>query len=246
MPPVLRSLLPASAIAGLFLLIGCQGELAEAECGPDALGISRTVMLTPDSPPPYELLKENEVILTFDDGPAVFRTKAVLKVLAGECTQATFFLLGDHAQAYPGLARTIRAAGHSVGSHTVDHANLTQMTIDAAVQDALNGKAAVDTAIGQPTPLFRFPFVATTPELSEAIKAAGLIDVTVTVDGEDWTNNTPEAAVDMILAKLEQHHRRGMILLHDPVAQSAERTRYLLRALKEHGYHVVALEQPEG
>jgi alpha-beta hydrolase superfamily lysophospholipase len=50
----------------------------------------------------------------------------------------------------------------------------------------------------------------------------------------------------MILAKLEQHGRRGMILLHDPQANSAARTRFLLQALKKQGYQVVALDQPEG
>ena len=91
----------------------------------------------------------------------------------------------------------------------------------------------------------RFPFVATNSELSAAIRAAGLIDVTVTSDGADWTDNTPEEAVSQILTKLEQHGRRGMVLLHDPMKGSAARTRYLLQALKEHGYSVVALEAGE-
>ena len=246
MRPAFRPALYATALAGLVLLAGCKGEVAQTACGPEALGVSRTLMLTADSPPPYSLLKRGEVILTFDDGPAPRRTKAVLKALGGECTRATFFLLGNAAEANPDLAKAIRAAGHSVGSHSMDHANLTGMTVEAAIQNALSGKAAVDAAIGQPTPLFRFPFVATTPELSAAIREAGLIDVTVSVDGEDWTNNSPDAAVDMILAKLEQHGRRGMILLHDPVSHSAARTRLLLQSLKKHGYRVVALEQPEG
>ena len=104
----------------------------------------------------------------------------------------------------------------------------------------------VSAAIGQETPLFRFPFIATTPELSEAIHSAGLIDVTVTADGADWTDISPEDAVAQILAMLEQHDRRGMVLLHDPFSKSARRTRLLLQSLKAEGYSVVALEQPEG
>ena len=86
--------------------------------------------------------------------------------------------------------------------------------------------------------------IATTPELSEAIRAEGLIDVTVTVDGADWTGITPEDSVAQILTMLEQHNRRGMVLLHDPFSRSAWRTRLLLQSLKSEGYRVVALEQP--
>jgi peptidoglycan-N-acetylglucosamine deacetylase len=246
MRPAFSALLRATALSGAILLTGCLEGPSQAQCGPDALGVSRTLLLTAESPPPYDLLEPGEVILTFDDGPATFRTKRVMKALGQECTRATFFLLGNEAEVRPGLAKDIREAGHTVGSHSLDHANLTELSLAAAVENAEAGKAAVEAAIGQPTPLFRFPYVATNPELSQAIRAAGMIDVTVTADGADWTHNTPEEAVEMILAKLEQHDRRGMILLHDPQANSAARTRLLLQALKEQGYQVVALEQPEG
>ena len=68
--------------------------------------------------------------------------------------------------------------------------------------------------------------------------------MTVTADGADWTRNAPEDSVAMILAKLEQTDRRGIILLHDPFAESAARTRLLLQSLKDEGYQIVALEQP--
>ena len=244
MRPALRPLLRATAFAGLVMISACLDAASETECGPDALGVSRTLMLTPESPPPYELLKRGEVILTFDDGPAWHRTKRVMKELSKECTQATFFLQGNKAEAWPGIAKSIREAGHTVGSHSWDHANLADLPLEEAVANALHGQAAVSAAIGEDTPLFRFPFIATTPELSEAIKAEGLIDVTVTVDGADWTGITPEDSVAQILTMLGQHNRRGMVLLHDPFSRSAWRTRLLLQSLKSEGYRVVALEQP--
>ena len=64
------------------------------------------------------------------------------------------------------------------------------------------------------------------------------------VDGADWTGITPEDSVAQILTMLEQHNRRGMVLLHDPFSRSAWRTRLLLQSLKSEGYRVVALEQP--
>lgn len=235
-----------AAMAACLLISGCLEAVADDDCGPDALGVSRTITLTPDSPAPYDLLKPGEVILTFDDGPDVFRTKPVLNELAKECTKATFFLLGKKARDFPKIARELRKAGHSVGSHSLNHANLAGMELDAAMANAESGRSAVEDALGEPARLFRFPFVATTPELSAAVRDAGMIDVTVTADGADWTNNSPEDATAMILEKLEQRDRRGMILLHDPFDRSAARVRILLESLKEHGYRVVALEQPQG
>ena len=246
MRPALRPLLRATAFAGLVMISACLDAASETECGPDALGVSRTLMLTPESPPPYELLKRGEVILTFDDGPAWYRTKRVMNELSKECTQATFFLQGNRVQPWTGIAKSLRAAGHSVGSHSWDHANLAELPLDEAVANAKQGQDAVSRAIGQDTPLFRYPFIATTPELIKAIRAEGLIDVTVTVDGADWTGNSPEQAVAKILEMLEQHDRRGMILLHDPFPKSAARTRLLLQSLKSEGYRIVALEQPQG
>ena len=246
MRPALRPLLRATAVAGLVLVSACLEGASEAQCGPDALGVSRTLALTAKSPPPYELLKQDEVILTFDDGPAWPRTRQVLRELSKECTQATFFLQGNRAKTLPGIARAIRAAGHTVGSHSWDHANLAELPLPDALENAQHGRDAVSATIGQDTPLFRYPYIATTPELTRAVRKAGLIDVTVTADGADWTDISPEEAVAHILDMLEQHERRGMILLHDPFPKSAKRTRLLLQSLKNEGYRVVALEQPEG
>lgn len=246
MRPALRPLLRATAIAAIVMVSACLESPSEAQCGPDALGVSRSLTLTTKSRPPYELLKRNEVILTFDDGPAWSRTKQVMRELSKECTRATFFLQGNRSNRLPGIARAIREAGHTVGSHSWDHANLAELPLSEALENAKRGQEAVSDAIGQDTPLFRYPYIATTPELTKAIRKAGFIDVTVTVDGADWTGNSPEEAVAQILDMLEQHGRRGMILLHDPFSRSAKRTRLLLQSLKDEGYQVVALEQPEG
>jgi peptidoglycan/xylan/chitin deacetylase (PgdA/CDA1 family) len=57
------------------------------------------------------------VALSFDDGPAPDHTPDVLRILARHSARATFFLIGDRAEAHPELLRQIRAAGHEVGNH---------------------------------------------------------------------------------------------------------------------------------
>ncbi|MEM6336370.1 MAG: polysaccharide deacetylase family protein [Bacteroidota bacterium] len=59
--------------------------------------------------------------LTFDDGPSVRGTPALLDLLARYDARATFFLLGRHAEERPELVKRLIAAGHTIGNHTHNH-----------------------------------------------------------------------------------------------------------------------------
>ena len=71
---------------------------------PNALGVARTVEVDTTGGPGFgfehfkqhDFLRNNEVVLTFDDGPWP-STPLVLKALADECVRATFFPIGKHA-----------------------------------------------------------------------------------------------------------------------------------------------------
>ena len=100
---------------------------------PNALGISRTVEIDTTGGPGFgfehfkqhDFLRDKEVVLTFDDGPWP-TTTAVVKALADECVLATFFAIGKHATYYPEILRSVAEAGHSVGSHTWSHQDLSK------------------------------------------------------------------------------------------------------------------------
>jgi peptidoglycan/xylan/chitin deacetylase (PgdA/CDA1 family) len=65
------------------------------------------------------------VALSFDDGPDPTHTPQVLEILKRSGATATFFLIGDRAEAHPDLVRRIRAEGHETGNHffTIRHTN---------------------------------------------------------------------------------------------------------------------------
>ncbi len=240
MPFPLLNLAGLATMLALFTVAGCSPDAAPKGCD-GALGVHRTLSLTGDMPPLFDLLEENEVVLSFDDGPHFSGTERVLDLLDGECTQATFFLVGREAERHPKIVAEILARGHTIGGHTWSHPDLSKMTIDDALVDITKGNQAIAAAAGRSVTFFRFPFIATTPDLHAAIRANSLIDVTVTADGEDWTNLTPERSVETLMKKLEAGQRRGIVLLHDPYPRSDERTRILLKSLKSEGYRVVAI-----
>src|SRR4029078_11490890 len=105
---------------------------AKSTCAnPDALGVSRTVVIDTTGGPgfgflqykQFDFLTDKGGVLTFDDGPWP-TTPAVLKALADECTKAVFFPIGLHTTYHPEILKQVAAAGHTIGAHTWSHAHL--------------------------------------------------------------------------------------------------------------------------
>lgn len=221
---------------------GCADAEPEIVCTDDMLGVARVLEISPDSPPVIDLLNENEIVLTFDDGPDRSRTRKVLSVLDSECTKASFFLLGRAAEKSPELVEELVRRGHSVGGHSYNHANFMHMEVEAATENAIRGNAAISDALeGEPVHMFRFPFVAFDESRDTAIRALGLSIIGVDADGADWTAISVSDSVELIMSRLESNGHKGVILLHDPFSGSDRLVRLLLDRLKTDGYSVVAL-----
>src|SRR6476619_5399313 len=115
-------------------------------------------------------LADQEVVLTFDDGPWPATTPRVLAALARECVRATFFLIGKPASEHPALARRIAAEGHTIGHHTLTHHNLKYMKPGDAAAEVDKGIAADEMALHgvatttPGTPVFLFPYFEMTPQ----------------------------------------------------------------------------------
>ena len=65
--------------------------------------------------------KDNELFLTFDDGPTPDITPWVLSLLKDFNAKATFFCIGKNVEKYPEIYKKILEEGHSVGNHSYSH-----------------------------------------------------------------------------------------------------------------------------
>ena len=65
--------------------------------------------------------KEHAVYLTFDDGPIPEATPFILDTLRHYGVKATFFMVGDNVRKYPELFERVKAEGHRIGNHTMNH-----------------------------------------------------------------------------------------------------------------------------
>jgi peptidoglycan-N-acetylglucosamine deacetylase len=99
--------------------------------------------------------ENNEVYLTFDDGPVPGPTEFVLDTLQRNQAKATFFCIGDNVRKHPALFLKIMAAGHAVGNHTFHHLNgwrtgCQQYVRDITDCDAMLGLHEVNTRLFRP------------------------------------------------------------------------------------------------
>src|SRR4029077_14758345 len=71
--------------------------------------------------------------------------------------------------------------GHAIGAHGAHHVLLPEQPLAAAIQEVLEGKAAVEAALGRPVTAFAYPYGGHDATAVEVVRAARF-DVAVTTD----------------------------------------------------------------
>jgi peptidoglycan/xylan/chitin deacetylase (PgdA/CDA1 family) len=217
---------------------------------PDALGVSRVVEIDTTGGPgfgfeqfkAYDFLREHEVVLTFDDGPWPGNTPAVLKALADQCTKALFFPIGKHAMWHPEILKQVAAAGHTIGSHTWSHADLSKLTIDQAKEEFERGVSTVRAALGEPgASFFRFPALRDPPEMVNYLGTRNIGIFSTDMDSFDFKIRKPEQVVTSVMTKLKKRGK-GIVLLHDFQHSTSLALPELLAQLKADGYKIVQVK----
>jgi len=227
-------------------------QLARSTCAnPDALGVSRTVVIDTTGGPgfgflqykQFDFLTDKEIVLTFDDGPWP-TTPAVLKALADECTKGLFFPVGKHTTYHPEILKQVAAAGHTIGSHTWSHANLNnkKLTEQQDKDEIEKGFSAVKWALGaSPAPFFRFPALQHPPAMVTYLGTRNVGIFSCDLDSFDFKASKPQQVIDTVMKKLDKLGK-GIILMHDFQKHTAEALPALLRKLKDGGYKVVQMK----
>src|SRR5246127_4681339 len=223
--------------------------VTEAKCAnPNALGVERVVQIDTTGGPgfgfehfkAYDFLRDKEVVLTFDDGPWPGNTPAVLKALADQCTKAVFFPIGKHAGWHPEILKQVIAAGHTVGSHTWSHKDLSKLKPEEATDEIEKGIAAVSIALGNKPvgPFFRFPALRHPPEMVKYLGERNIGIFSTDLDSFDFKMRKPDQVITSVMKKLEKNGK-GIILMHDFQQATAAAAPELLKKLKDGGYKVV-------
>ena len=224
---------------------------AIACANPNAMGVTRVVEIDTAGGPGfgsqhfknYDFLRDHEVVLTFDDGPWLNNTQAVLKALADQCLRATFFPIGKHATYYPEILKQVVAAGHTIGSHTWSHADLQAAMKkggpEAAKEEIEKGASAVRMMAGAPTaPFFRFPDLRHPPEMLTYLGERNIASFSTDIDSWDFKIKKPDELTKSLVGKLNKLGK-GIILMHDFQKVTSIALPQILGQLQKDGFKVV-------
>lgn len=90
------------------------------------------------------------VYLTFDDGPTPEVTPWVLDLLAHYGIKATFFCVGDNVRKHPSVFERVKAAGHRLGNHTMNHISALTYESKAYLANVEKANALIHTDLFRP------------------------------------------------------------------------------------------------
>jgi len=193
-------------------------------------------------------LRENEIVLTFDDGPHPKFTCRVLDALAFEGVKATFFLVGEMALKYPSVVRRIYVDGHTVASHTQNHyLPFTSLSETKAKQEIEMGISSIGAALGgvdYVAPFFRFPGLGKSLVMEDYLKTRCLSIWSADFGADDWKKISAADVIDRAERRVMQK-RKGILLLHDIHFRTVMALPALLRNLKQSGYRMIHTLPPK-
>ncbi|MGH7017584.1 MAG: glycosyltransferase, partial [Caulobacteraceae bacterium] len=198
------------------------------------------------------------VALTFDDGPDPRWTPKILAILKAEHAHATFFVIGQNMQAFPGIVEREVREGNMVGSHTWTHPNIADTPLAQTDLELNTTQRLFEVLTGRSMRLFRPPYFGdaepSTPAEIEPLFIAqklGYYIVGLRIDPDDWKKPPPQAIIDRTLTRLADTGPRAgqVVLLHDAGgdrSHTVEALPSLIEDLRARGYQLVTVDQLAG
>ncbi len=200
-----------------------------------------------------------KVALTFDDGPDPVWTPQILDILKAKRVSASFFVIGENAQANPDLVQREIDDGHEVGNHTFTHPNLGESP-SGLVQLEINATQRLFEALtGRSMRMFRPPYFGDAEPTTqdevvpvEIAQGMGYVTVGLRVDPDDWQQPAASDIISRTLAQISNpniEERGQIILLHDAGgdrSQTVAALPDLIDALRAMGLTIVPVSELAG
>jgi len=220
--------------AGFPALLVTHGALVWATLRPQSGLLSPVLSRLPTN--------ERVVWLTIDDGPSD-DTRAILDLLDRHAAKATFFLVGECAQARPELVADIVRRGHGIGQHSHTHPQAWFWALPPSAMRAQidQAQSALTFLTGARPRWFRAVVGMSNPFVAACLKRHALARVAWSARGYDAVLRDPAGVV----ARIERDLAPGaIVLLHEGAAhgRNVETLAALLLRLEALGFGTVLPE----
>lgn len=184
---------------------------------------------------------KRRIFLTFDDGPNPHTTRKLLDLLKEEEVKATFFLIGNHIERYPELAKDIFESGHGVGSHSFSHFYLPILDLKRVESEIIKTNQVYKDQVGAELKLFRPPYGIIDQRAADILQEQSMQIVYWGTVPEDWNPVGSERVVKRVAERFADGQ---LIVLHEGAAiadQTLAATREIIKMGKSKGFHFEAL-----
>ncbi|RKD76009.1 peptidoglycan/xylan/chitin deacetylase (PgdA/CDA1 family) [Sinobaca qinghaiensis] len=180
--------------------------------------------------------EKKAVFLTFDDGPSR-TTHQILDILKDKQAKAAFFWQGRlvHPQR---PARRVIEEGHTLGSHTHRHPNLTSLSFDKQKHEIQSSLDSIKSISPAPVEYFRPPYGRYNEETVRVVNELGLELVMWDTASFDWKEKkSPEAILSNVMDTIQPG---SIVLLHE-LQQTVSILPELIDLIHKEGYTCLAL-----
>ena len=126
---------------------------------------------------------KTRIAFTFDDGPGEY-TDELLDCLEENNAHATFFMLGQNVGSWESTVQRMADIGCEIGSHSWDHPNLYDLSMDSVAKEFSDTDAALEKACGQKASVARAPYGNWSDDI---ISTVGKPFFTWSLDSLDWS-----------------------------------------------------------
>ncbi|HPG91956.1 MAG TPA: polysaccharide deacetylase family protein [Clostridia bacterium] len=162
--------------------------------------------------PIYCVETERRVVsLTFDAAWGSDKTLAILDILDSYNIKVTFFLVGFWIEAHPELVREIAKRGHEIGTHSMTHPKMSQLTVDEINEELTQSVKMIEELTGNTVSVFRPPFGDYDNKLISACTNLNLYAIQWDVDSLDWKGLSAKE----IAARIQKAESGSIILFHN-------------------------------
>lgn len=168
----------------------------------------------------------NARFLSFDDGPHPEHTPRLLDLLSEHGAHASFFLVGQRAEAHPALVERIIAEGHLVGNHSWSHKLFGESSLRRQIEEINRTDALLRTFDGRKLHRVRPPQGSLPLSLLLHFARTRRSVVYWSYDSLDYKQ---QAATELVARLCATPPRVGdIVLMHDDSALSVDALRVLL------------------
>ena len=180
---------------------------------------------------------KTRIAFTFDDGPGEY-TDELLDCLEENNAHATFFMLGQNVGSWESTVQRMADIGCEIGSHSWDHPNLYDLSMDSVAKQFSDTDAALEKACGQKASVARAPYGNWSDDI---ISTVGKPFFTWSLDSLDWSyldvNKDYDAVMNGDLTD------GSIILMHDIHEPSVQASIKKIPELVQKGYKLMTVSE---